>query len=133
MVIAPHLQWAAASVALAALAVICISLGPPQSAAAAAPQAKERIDLLIDGGTAVTMAADHRVIDDAAIAIRGDTIIAVGPRSGIIVRYAPARRLAAHGQLILPGLIRRAEPADAKCGPIPIVLPWRSSRTKTSL
>ena len=38
------------------------------------------VDLLITGGKIVTMDAYRRVIENGAIAVRGDTIIAIGPR-----------------------------------------------------
>jgi 5-methylthioadenosine/S-adenosylhomocysteine deaminase len=62
-------------------------------------------DLLIVGGTVVTMDAAHRLIDDGALAIRGDSILAVGKRSELSARYAAQKTLDARGALILPGLI----------------------------
>jgi 5-methylthioadenosine/S-adenosylhomocysteine deaminase len=38
----------------------------------------ESIDILLTGGTVVTMDADGRVIHDGAVAIRGRDIVAVG-------------------------------------------------------
>ena len=66
-------------------------------------QAKE--DLLVTGGTVVTMDAQRRVIEDGAVAIRGDSILAVGPRAEIENRFEAAQTIDAHGALILPGLI----------------------------
>src|ERR1700691_2993996 len=43
--------------------------------------AKDKVDLLVTGGTVVTMDAQRRVIEDGAVAIRGDSIVAVGPRA----------------------------------------------------
>lgn len=65
----------------------------------------ERIDLLIAGGTVVTMDAQRRILENGAVAVRGDTVIAVGPRGEIEERFRPLRRLEARGKLILPGLI----------------------------
>src|SRR5277367_6160240 len=48
-----------------------LSLAPP------AP-AQEKVDLLITGGTVITMDAERRVLDDGAIAVRGDSIVAIG-------------------------------------------------------
>jgi 5-methylthioadenosine/S-adenosylhomocysteine deaminase len=62
-------------------------------------------DLLVVGGTVVTMDANHRLIEDGALAIRGDTILAVGKRSELEAEYAGATTLDARGALILPGLI----------------------------
>jgi 5-methylthioadenosine/S-adenosylhomocysteine deaminase len=62
-------------------------------------------DLLIVGGTVVTMDASHRLIDDGAVAIGGDSILAVGTRSELSAQYAAQKTLDARGALILPGLI----------------------------
>ena len=53
----------------------------------------------------VTMDAGRRVIDDGAIAIRGDQIVAVGTRAELEALYRPGRRIDARGRVILPGLI----------------------------
>jgi 5-methylthioadenosine/S-adenosylhomocysteine deaminase len=68
-------------------------------------QNQERAELIVAGGTVVTMDAQWRVIEDGAVAVRGDTIVAVGPRAAIESRYSAARRLDARGRLILPGFI----------------------------
>ncbi len=65
----------------------------------------EPVDLLVTGGTVVTMDADRRVIEDGAVAIRGERIVAVGPASELARRYRARRRLRADGRLVLPGLI----------------------------
>ena len=67
--------------------------------------AKEKADLLIAGGTVVTMDAQRRVIDDGAVAIRGDSIVAVGSRAEIESRFEALKTIDAHGALIMPGLI----------------------------
>ncbi len=62
-------------------------------------------DLLVAGGTIVTMDAGRRIIDDGAVAIRGDTIVAIGPRSELEREYSAAQKIDARGRLVLPGLI----------------------------
>jgi 5-methylthioadenosine/S-adenosylhomocysteine deaminase len=74
------------------------------SGAAASP-AKERVDLIVAGGTVVTMDASRRVIEDGAVAVRGDTVTAVGPRSEINERYETAKTIDANGDIVMPGLI----------------------------
>jgi len=70
------------------------------------PQAKkEQADLVISGGAVVTMDANRRTVEDGAIAIKGDQILAVGKRGEIGARYAAAANIDAHGHLILPGFI----------------------------
>jgi 5-methylthioadenosine/S-adenosylhomocysteine deaminase len=66
---------------------------------------KERVDLLVMGGTVVTMDGARHVYEDGAVAVRGDTIVAVGPRTEIEGKYTATRRIDARGKLILPGLI----------------------------
>ena len=66
---------------------------------------KERVDLLVTGGTVVTMDAERRVIADGAVAVRGDAIVAVGPRADIEAKYSSRRRMNAAGRIVLPGLI----------------------------
>ena len=70
----------------------------------AKPQ-KERADLIVAGGTVVTMDATKRVIEDGAIAIRNDEIIAVGTREALTSHYEPTRTIDAHNRIIMPGLI----------------------------
>ncbi len=67
--------------------------------------AKERADLIAAGGTIVTMNGERRIIEDGAIAVKGDAIVAVGKRAEIEANYTAPRRIQAQGKLILPGLI----------------------------
>jgi len=66
---------------------------------------KEKADLMITGGTVVTMNATRPILPDGIVAVRGDTIVAVGPRSEISSRYAAAQQIDAQGKLVLPGFI----------------------------
>ncbi len=75
-----------------------------QAPPAKAP-ARQRADLLVTGGTIVTMDAARRVIDDGAIAVRGGVIVAIGPTAEIVSRYTGARSINASGRVVLPGLI----------------------------
>jgi 5-methylthioadenosine/S-adenosylhomocysteine deaminase len=63
------------------------------------------IDLLITGGTVVTENAERRIIPDGAIAILGDTIIAVAPADEVKLAYSAKRTIDASGRFIFPGLI----------------------------
>ena len=63
------------------------------------------IDLLIRHVTAVTMDPERRVIEDAAIAVGGDRIVAVGPDAEIAAAHAPAEEIEARGMAAIPGLI----------------------------
>jgi 5-methylthioadenosine/S-adenosylhomocysteine deaminase len=64
-----------------------------------------RVDLVITGGTVVTMDDQGTVIADGAVAIRDGKIVAVGTAAEIQAQYAGAERVDASGQIVLPGLI----------------------------
>ncbi len=53
----------------------------------------------------VTMDAQHRLIPDGAVAIRGERIVAVGTRAEIDRQFEPQHRLDRPNALIMPGLI----------------------------
>jgi len=66
---------------------------------------KQKADLIVRGGTVITMDADRHVFEDGALAIKGDSIIAVGSNQDIGAKYDAAQKLDATGKIILPGLI----------------------------
>ncbi|HEV7860385.1 MAG TPA: amidohydrolase [Pyrinomonadaceae bacterium] len=63
------------------------------------------VDLLISGGTFVTMDGTRRVIEDGAMAVKGGRIEAVGPRAEIEAAYHARETIDASGKVIIPGLI----------------------------
>ncbi len=65
----------------------------------------EPADLLIRGGIVVTMDGTGRVIEDGAVAVKGERIIAVGTRAELSARFQPKRTLDAAGRVVMPGLI----------------------------
>ena len=67
--------------------------------------AQEKVDLLITGGTVITMDAQRRVLNDGAIAVLADTIVAVGTRAEIETKYHGTKIINAHGAIVMPGLI----------------------------
>ena len=60
-------------------------------------------DLLIRGGTVITMDPERRVIEDGAVAIEAGRIAAVGPAAEL--PQAAAEVIDARGHAVLPGLI----------------------------
>ncbi len=62
-------------------------------------------DLLITGGTVLTMDPARRILDDGAVAIREDRIVEVGPADALRPRYPGAQTIDASGMAVLPGLI----------------------------
>ncbi len=65
----------------------------------------EPADLMIAGGTVITQNKEREIIDGGAVAIRGDSILAVGPADDLRVQYRAQRVLDASGRLVFPGLI----------------------------
>ena len=77
-----------------------------QAKKVAAPQSvREHVDLLVTAQYVVTMDATQRVIDDGAVAVRGDAIVAVGPRAELEAKYISTRRISVPHGLVMPGLI----------------------------
>src|SRR2546421_9388234 len=66
---------------------------------------KAKVDLIVAGGSVVTMDPTRRILDDGAIAVSGDSIAAVGPRAENEAKYSATQRLDAHAKLVLPGFI----------------------------
>jgi 5-methylthioadenosine/S-adenosylhomocysteine deaminase len=82
-----------------------VSNSLPDVAAQSRRQRADRVDLLILGGTVVTMDSGRRVLSDAGIAIRGGRIVAIDTRVAIRSRYSALHTINAQGKLIVPGLI----------------------------
>ena len=62
-------------------------------------------DLLITGGTIITMDPNRRVIDDGVVAIENDRIVGVAPKSDYQADSPPAETIDATGMVVMPGLI----------------------------
>jgi len=73
--------------------------------AAAIAQQKQGVDLIVSGGIVVTMDGARAIYRDGSVAVRGDSILAVGPRTEIEARYQGAQVIDATGHLMLPGFI----------------------------
>ncbi len=67
--------------------------------------AVERVDLLIHGGTVVTMAPGAEPIVHGIVAVRGNRIVAVGPSYELRPRFVGDEEIDARGQVVMPGLI----------------------------
>jgi len=66
---------------------------------------KESADLIVAHGIVVTMNPERTIYQDGAVAVRGDSIVAVGPRAEIEAKYQASQVVDAHGGLVLPGFI----------------------------
>ncbi len=62
-------------------------------------------DLMVLGGTVVTVDRGRRILDPGALAIQGGRIVAVGPREDIEGEFSAPKRLEARGKYIFPGLV----------------------------
>ena len=71
----------------------------------AAQPRREPVELLVLGGTIVTMDQTRRIIDDGGIAVSKGRIVAIGPRAEIEARYTSRQRVSAAGKVVTPGLI----------------------------
>ncbi len=67
--------------------------------------APQPADLLLAGGSVMTMDATRRVIEDGAVAIAGQRILAVGPRADVMAAHPAREVIDTHHHAILPGLI----------------------------
>ena len=73
---------------------------PPRPTPSAAPPS---VDLVIHGGTVVTMDEERRVLEGGALVIRGSEIVEVLPPGAPLP--SAARSLDAAGHLVIPGLV----------------------------
>jgi 5-methylthioadenosine/S-adenosylhomocysteine deaminase len=74
-------------------------------AKAFALQGKKPVDLIISGGTVVTMDASRRLIEDGAIAVSAGRIAAVGTLKEVTAQFTARETIDASGKVIIPGLI----------------------------
>ena len=85
------------------LLVLAVLLGTSCSQVFA--QGKQAVDLIVNGGIVVTMDSARNIYQDGSVAVRRDSILAVGPRTEIEARYQSAAVIDARQHLVLPGLI----------------------------
>jgi 5-methylthioadenosine/S-adenosylhomocysteine deaminase len=62
-------------------------------------------DLILSGRYLLTMDREQRIIEEGAVAIAGETILAVGQAADLLARYPEARVIAEPHGLIMPGLV----------------------------
>jgi 5-methylthioadenosine/S-adenosylhomocysteine deaminase len=86
--------------ALAAAALLAL----PLLAGAAGPQPRG-VELVVRGGTVITLDAQHRIVPQGAVAIDKGRIVAVGTGAEIDASYRGRQTLDAGGGLVIPGLI----------------------------
>jgi len=74
-------------------------------ASASVTTAGEAVDLLLAGGTVVSMDKAFRVLERGAVAVKGERIVAVGPADELQARFDAARTIDTSGRIVLPGLV----------------------------
>jgi 5-methylthioadenosine/S-adenosylhomocysteine deaminase len=77
--------------------------------------APQSVDLIILGGTIITMNDQDDIYHNGAIAITDDTIVAVGPQAEVRPRFLPKKSLSYEEDIILPGLINAHTHAAMTC------------------
>jgi 5-methylthioadenosine/S-adenosylhomocysteine deaminase len=88
---------------VAALLLVAAQLMPTTVEAKAA--APKLTDLIVRGGTVVTMDGERRVIEDGAVAVLGGRIVAVGKRADVERRFSAREVIDATGRVVMPGLV----------------------------
>lgn len=66
---------------------------------------KKAVDLIVGGGTVVTMDKTRRVVENGAVAVRGGEIVGVGTSAEIAREFVAKQTIAASGKVVIPGLI----------------------------
>ena len=84
-------------------ALLCLCLSSLTLVVSAETQ--QTVDLIVANGIVVTVDAQRRVINPGSIAIRGNTIVAVGTADQISAAYGARDTIDARGHVVMPGLI----------------------------
>ena len=66
---------------------------------------QKTIDILITGGTLITMDGKRRVIENGALAITGDRIVDIGQSQKLQRKYQAKRMINAQNKVVMPGFI----------------------------
>src|SRR6266496_3694983 len=70
-----------------------------------AQRKKTVVDLIITGGTVVTMDNSRRIIENGAVAVKNGRILAIGRATEIVRDHAAGEVINAGGKVVIPGLI----------------------------
>jgi len=87
------------------LLFLVVMLASSAAANVSAQSGKVSADLIVLGGTIVTMDPARRILDDGAVAVAQGRIVAIGSRAEIQKSYTARETINAGGRLIIPGLI----------------------------
>jgi 5-methylthioadenosine/S-adenosylhomocysteine deaminase len=75
----------------------------------------QEVDIILEGGTILTLDDADTVIPSGALAIRKDTIVAVGPLADIERHFRGRTVIEATGHVIMPGLVNAHTHAAMTC------------------
>ena len=87
------------------LIAMLLTVSMPDASAQEKGKRPERVDIVILGGTIVTMDEARQVIEDGGLALKGGRIVAIGPRVEIVKSFTGRETLNATDRIIIPGLI----------------------------
>lgn len=65
----------------------------------------QKVDFILSDGVVLTMNKNFDLFEDGAIAVKDDSIVAVGKTSDITAQYTAAEIIDCSGQIIMPGLV----------------------------
>src|SRR5258706_8229023 len=88
---------------IASLLLVLLLCGDASSTSA--QKSKSIVDLIVRGGTVVTMDGSRRVIENGGVAIKSGRIVAVGSTADIDRSYAAREVVNAAGKVVIPGLV----------------------------
>ena len=80
-------------------------IAPAQQRRARREQQGTQVDLIVRGGTVVTMDGSQRIIEDGAIAVSRGRIVEIGAQNIISGKYTAREVIEASGKAVIPGLI----------------------------
>src|ERR1700739_1669451 len=88
-------------------ALLCITAAAATLCAQAPQKQPVAVDLLVTGATVVTMDPDRRVIEGGFLAVRGDSVVAIGEQVATMFPkgLTATKTIDARGKIVIPGLI----------------------------
>ncbi|MDD5232328.1 MAG: amidohydrolase [Syntrophales bacterium] len=75
----------------------------------------EQVDILVSGGTVLTLDEKDTCIGCGAVAVRGDSIAAVGAAEELKARFSVRKTIDAAGCIVMPGLVNGHTHAAMTC------------------
>jgi 5-methylthioadenosine/S-adenosylhomocysteine deaminase len=87
------------------LCAMILNCSMPDAAAQNVQRRAAQVDLLVLGGTIVTMNKSRDVIENGGVAVKGGRIVAVGTAGDLRKKYAARQTINAAGRMVVPGLI----------------------------